>query len=209
MASVVTICNLALATLGDSATVASIDPPEGSAQAQRCADFYPIARRQIFEVHNWSFLTRREKLAELDQESYGWRYVYAVPPRLIHVISITPTYDKLGEQSQGYLIEKDTNGHDVIYTDCDDAVIRYTRDTDETEDFTPTFLNALVYLLASKLAGPIISGTAGIKIGTAMGEAYEKTLPIAISRDSKQRKTDFKHLPGWIDWRRGIPDGTH
>lgn len=63
MASAVDICNLALARLGDSATVASIDPPEGSAQSEHCARFYPLARRQIFEAHNWSFLIRREKLA--------------------------------------------------------------------------------------------------------------------------------------------------
>ena len=40
MASEVEICNLALARLGDAATVVSIDPPEGSAQAEHCAMFY-------------------------------------------------------------------------------------------------------------------------------------------------------------------------
>ena len=44
MPSEVDICNLALGHLGDSATVATIDPPEGSAQAEHCARFYPIAR---------------------------------------------------------------------------------------------------------------------------------------------------------------------
>ena len=33
MSSVVDICNIALSRLGDRATVTSIDPPEGSAQA--------------------------------------------------------------------------------------------------------------------------------------------------------------------------------
>ena len=44
MASVADICNMALGHLGDSATVASIDPPEGSAQAEHCARFYPMVR---------------------------------------------------------------------------------------------------------------------------------------------------------------------
>ena len=44
MASAVDICNLALSHLGDTATVASLDPPEGSAQAEHCARFYPVAR---------------------------------------------------------------------------------------------------------------------------------------------------------------------
>ena len=44
MATEVDICNLALAHLGDDATIASIKPPEGSAQAEKSARFYPIAR---------------------------------------------------------------------------------------------------------------------------------------------------------------------
>ena len=59
MSSEVAICNLALAHLGDSATVASIDPPEGSAQSEHCARFYPIARDALLEMHAWKFATRR------------------------------------------------------------------------------------------------------------------------------------------------------
>ena len=61
MASDVEICNLALSHLGDTATVASIDPPEGSAQAEHCARFYPIARDALLEKHDWSWATRRSR----------------------------------------------------------------------------------------------------------------------------------------------------
>ena len=47
MATEVDICNIALAHLGDDATIASLSPPEGSAQAEKAARFYPIAR------NNW------------------------------------------------------------------------------------------------------------------------------------------------------------
>ena len=50
MASEVDICNLALGHLGDNATVASLNPPEGSVQAQHCARFYPIARDALLEM---------------------------------------------------------------------------------------------------------------------------------------------------------------
>ena len=63
MASEVEICNLALSHLGDTATVASSDPPEGSAQAEHCARFYPIARDALLEMQNWKFATRRATLA--------------------------------------------------------------------------------------------------------------------------------------------------
>ena len=58
MASEVDICNLALGHLGDNATVSSISPPEGSAQAEHCARFYPIARDALLEMHNWNFAMR-------------------------------------------------------------------------------------------------------------------------------------------------------
>ena len=59
MASEVDICNLALSHLGDTATIASLDPPEGSAQAEHCARFYPIARDSLLEMHAWGFATSR------------------------------------------------------------------------------------------------------------------------------------------------------
>lgn len=63
MASEVEISNLALSRIGDSATVSSINPPEGSAQAEHCQRFYPIARNSLLEMHAWSFCDRRIQLA--------------------------------------------------------------------------------------------------------------------------------------------------
>ena len=51
MSSVVDICNIALSRLGDRATVTSIDPPEGSAQADHCRRFYPIALKTILAAY--------------------------------------------------------------------------------------------------------------------------------------------------------------
>ncbi len=210
MSSVVDICNLALARLGDCATVASIDPPEGSTQAEHCARFYPLARREIFEAHNWSFLIRRKTLALLEQNTYGWQYVYATPPRLIHVVSLFEENDKGYENTAAFMLEKDERGQDVIYTDCPNAVLRYTCDTDSTEGFTPLFVDALVYLLASHLAGPLISGTSGATVARQNYQGYLTALQTAISRDySQQRKVNFNYMPAWLKWRSGVDDGTH
>ena len=89
MASIVEICNLALARLGDEATVASIDPPEGSAQAEHCQRFYPIARDVLLETHDWSFATTRARLSLLaDADTWEWQYAYAEPANTIRVLSI-------------------------------------------------------------------------------------------------------------------------
>ena len=58
MATEVDICNMALSFLGDRATVTSINPPEGSAQAEHCARFYPMALNEMLAQARWSFATK-------------------------------------------------------------------------------------------------------------------------------------------------------
>ena len=55
MASEIDIVNLALSRLGDDATVASLYPPEGSAQAEHGARFYPVLYllTRMGEARDW------------------------------------------------------------------------------------------------------------------------------------------------------------
>jgi hypothetical protein len=99
--SEVVICNLALAHLGDTATVASIKPPDSSVQAQLCARFYYVARNALLEMAGWGFATRRVKLALLqervcesvppvypDGTPATWRFQYALPSAAINAIAV-------------------------------------------------------------------------------------------------------------------------
>ncbi|HVW78511.1 MAG TPA: hypothetical protein VHB45_12920 [Alloacidobacterium sp.] len=92
--SEVTICNLALSHLGDTATVASINPPEASVQAQLCSKFYPVARNALLEMNAWGFATRRAALAQLAAPVNAcpqpWKYTYAMPNAVLNVLAILP-----------------------------------------------------------------------------------------------------------------------
>lgn len=90
MASDVDICNLALAHLGDEATVSSIDPPEGSAQAEHCARFYPMARDTVLEAHDWNFATTRGVLALVGSAWPSWAFCYELPSACVRAISVLP-----------------------------------------------------------------------------------------------------------------------
>ena len=92
MATEVDICNLALAHLGDDATIATIKPPEGSAQAEKAARFYPIARNSLLEMHTWNFASKRESLALTTVTLDQWDYAYQAPTDMMNPISIiSPT----------------------------------------------------------------------------------------------------------------------
>ena len=186
MASELDICNLALGLLGDSATVSSIDPPEGSAQAEHCARFYPMVRDAMLEMHDWSFASKRALLAQLTNPISQWAYCYAAPADMVNPIAVldsTSTDDlaaPLAQPSdpwtgttlpvagapapQPYVLEASDTGAPVIYTNQAGALLRYTaRITDPTR-FSHLFTQALAASLASTLAGPLLKGDAGISV---------------------------------------------
>lgn len=206
MSSETDICNLALGHLGDEATVSSIDPPEGSAQAEHCARFYPIARRAILSCHTWNFNTRRANLAVLgDTPPAGWAYAYALPNPCLKAVAVyTPeqidNFDLIGDNlqpmdqgdfnTQDFVIEARSTGAAVLYTNVEDAVLLYLIDVTDTTKFSALFELALSRLLASFLAGPVIKGTEGMKVAAAHRDFYEKKeLPDAKSADGQARQS--------------------
>jgi hypothetical protein len=219
MASEVDICNLALGHLGDNATVASLDPPEGSAQAEHCARFYPIARDSLLELHDWNFATRRAQLAALTNNWPQWDYAYAKPSDCLRVLAVIPPNvaddytTVVGITANGlpmtggttvpqpYAVELNDDLAEVILTDQEDAVLRYTVRTTDTTKFSPLFVVTLSHHLASMLAGPILKGDAGAAEGKRQQALAQGYLARAAQSDANQRKVDPTHNVGWIQGR--------
>lgn len=200
MASEVDICNLALARLGDNATVASIDPPEGSAQAEHCARFYAIARDSLLEMHAWKFATRRVQLAKLTVPSWDWSFAYAEPTgalKLLGVLSATASND---DETQPYEAESDASGA-AILTNQEDASLRFVARVTDTTKFSPLFVDALAWLLASYLAGPVLKGDAGAAMSKACLQSFLLAFSNAKVSDANQRKVRPEHTPAWIAGR--------
>ena len=218
MASEVDICNLALARLGDTATVASLNPPEGSAQAEHCARFYPMARDSLLEMHPWGFSTRRISLALLSAGWPEWDYSYAQPNDAINILAVIPpsapddysvgfsidnqqTYSAGNYTPQPFSCEVDADGNEVIYTDQENAVLRYTSRVSDTTKFSPLFTDALAWLLASYLAGPIYKGEAGAGAARSCLSAFNLVYSKAITSDANQRKVNPTQNVSWMAGR--------
>lgn len=210
MSSEVDICNLALSHLGDTATVASIDPPEGSAQAEHCARFYPIARNALLEMHSWGFATKRANLAMLSSGWPEWDYAYALPADAVNIMAILPpeSTDDYAASSSGSLLvpqpfscEINDDGTQVIYTDQVNAVLRYTALVTNPVQFSPLFRLTLSHYLASMLAGPILKGDVGAaeakrQLLIAIGPDGESgLLGKAKESDAGQRRIKLEHMP--------------
>ena len=227
MPSVVTICNTALSHIGDVANVSSIDPPDASQQAAYCSKFYPVALSAILEMATWGFATVRTPLAQVDNPSSTWLYAYASPNKVINLISVLPS-DALDDYSatlgatalslswphscrtnpadnfyepQPYAQETDSKGNQIILTNVESAVLRYTTLVTDPTKFSPLFVLALTYLLASMLAGPIIKGDAGATKASEMLKLFQVFETQAEASDANQHKTEVRQSVPWMAGR--------
>jgi hypothetical protein len=231
--SEVTICNLALSHLGDTAEVTSIRPPYGSVQAQHCARFYPAARNALLEMAPWTFATRRTALAQVSNptentwtDSNGtkqtnngtWRFAYALPSDVVSIFGVIPAsasddyQEHFQHGSQGcmpigrtssyvpqpFACETQADGSQIILTNCENAVLRYTAIVEDTTQFSPLFTMALSYLLASMLVGPIIKGDSGITVGLQMAKAFNAYKTQAVAADVDHGKTHVEPVASWM-----------
>jgi len=204
VASVIDICNSALAHLGDSATVASIDPPEGSAQAEHCARFYPVVLQSLLEMHDWAFATRRELLAAVNNPSTTWLYAYAKPStsvKTLAVYSSEATDDfsgSLGPTPQDFTQETDSEGNILILTNQEDAVLRHVVYVTDSTKFSPLFTRTLGWMLAGELAGPVVKGAEGARMAESCMKSAMYWFGLAAQSDANQTQTRAQHTPTWI-----------
>mgnify|MGYP001451013258 FL=1 len=222
MATEVDICNLALAHLGDDATIASLNPPEGSAQAEKAQRFYPIARNNLLEMHTWNFAAKRENLALTTNELDQWDYAYIAPADMMNpvaVISPTAQNDYATRMSAGdtpggitsnyaptivagqYTPQQFAVEGTYIYTNQENAMLRYQAYVTDPSTFSPLFITTLSWHLASMLAGPIIKGDQGMaeaKRSTQMMQGY---LTQAKQSDNLHRDITVEHIVPWTSGR--------
>jgi len=164
MSSAVDICNLGLANLGNEAIVSSIDPPDGSAEAEHCARYYPIARRAMQE-HGWNFNTRRETLAALVETPVGgWAFAYSLPNLAIRVLAVYAYGETDENNAQPFVQETNSSGEEVIYTNVEDATVKYAVEVTDASKFSGAFVIACGRMMSSFLAGPLIKGETGMKV---------------------------------------------
>lgn len=179
MASVVEICNLALATVR-SQSINNLN--ESSLQAQQCKLHYPLARDQVLKAYNWGFNHSIKPLAQLSGvEVFGWNYVWQYPSDCLHVNGVLRNLPMAGGHTRDVLYDHFTHnipvstnelpqveyrtffadGERVIVTNEQNARIDYRARVLDTNLYTPNVMLAIVYLLGSFIAKPLI----GIKDG--------------------------------------------
>lgn len=157
MATDVDISNLALGWIGDAAEVSDITPSDGSLQADKCAAFYPVARRMFLGSYNWSFAQKRLVLSDIGSPNVGWLYRYAEPNSVLRPIELVLEGT---EKAVDFSREVTDSEGKVINANISPAELIYVFDQTNTLVYPQSAVLSISYLLAAFLIGPLKSGDA-------------------------------------------------
>lgn len=205
--SEVDICNLALTNIGDKATVTSINPSDGSHQADLCARYYPLARDLLLERHRWDFTIRHVSPVALSASGRtDWAYAFKLPSNFTGAISVLPkdsTDDQITQGTaspQPFAIESNASLDRVLYTNEPEVILRYQAKITDSTKFSQMFVHAVSWQLASMLAGALIKGddgAAAVQNATRMAEFYTEKAAAYDSRSTREKPVVDGNINPW------------
>lgn len=168
MPTVLEIKNRALARLGQDKIT---DEGATTVVPTLLRDHYDSCRLQLLRSHPWNFAMKREPLTQdNDQPAFGPRYRYVLPPGYVSVV-------KAAADSEGFRrIDSFTVEHGYLMTYSETAYLLYVFDYDDPDDWDYVFTEAVVCLLASRVAVPL--GRSDLQ-GVLIQELEQVVLPKA------------------------------
>lgn len=222
----VAMCNAALAMIGeDAGAITSLNTAvDTSAEAARCATFYPKALRWALEERFWSFAMLRKALLAVTSDSSVYQFAYVFPSDCVRPLSLIPaeTPDDIlvagftfptpwpttvmadwqrytsAEVPQMFSHERKADGTDVVYTNLEGAHLRYIGHIRDVALFPEHFRDAVQMRLASYLAGATVKGIKGAQLAQSMWAAAKAAIGGAAELDGQNSRVRPKHVPIWF-----------
>ncbi len=147
------ICNMALANIGQP-NIKSLEQPGVAAAV--CKLRYDEARMECLAKALWNFASMWRQGVQLDIPAKPpYSAVYQYPADAIKVFEILrPTGNKRVIPFE-VTARPGKAGEKIIHTSHDNPTFVYSVDRTNIEDFEPTFIQAVAWLLSSKIAMPV------------------------------------------------------
>lgn len=176
MSSVVQICNIALANIGDD-KIAALN--EENERARLCNLRYEDCRDAVLRSHPWNCaVSRAELAADVTAPAWGYTYRYALPANCLRVLDI-----------ENYYIDYSIEGR-YILTDADTVKLLYIKQVTDPTEFDSLLVQAIALKLASEIAENL---TGKAELRDRMLAKYLQMLSEARGVDSQERS-----MPGEI-----------
>lgn len=193
--SVITIWNLALSAVGSRGAISS--ESEVGREADLCRLWFPLVRDTGLKAASWPCATKFARLALLAERADNtdwtatdpnptWRYAYGVPSDLLaprHLVSYARFVRGL------------VGSDNALMTNESQAVLCYTMNQTDISRWDAGLVNAVVHMLAAKLAKPI-SGK--VTLAQAMIEEAREAILLARAELANESDDQYEMLPSWI-----------
>lgn len=144
MYSEVTICKEALALLGQTKAMISLD--DDTKAARLCKQFYEAERNKLLRKHPWSFALKQAKFAMVNGTPlYDFSNMFRLPAdclKFVRPATAQIPYMKIGP---------------MIYSNESEFYGLYVWSIENAIDYDVLFVDALAIALAKKLCMPLIS----------------------------------------------------
>lgn len=183
------ICNLALQRVGAPAIMDILDTEDKNARA--CLLAFEATVREVSRERRWNCLRKRATLGQLDEApAFEWAKQYQLPTDFISLVEVNG-FDYHGQPQAHWEIE----GRRLL-TDEERADITYVAYVDDPVEWDALFSNAVVVLLASKLAARLRSDDLNVSRGL-LDEYMRVALPKAGMRGgAEHRRTRYNPAEG-------------
>lgn len=180
MASKTEIANMALHRIGAQRIMDINDADSKSARVVR--DFFEHTVREVGRLAEWQCLKDHATLGQLSEApAFGWDYAYALPVNFLRLVKLNGVSYR-GEPGDDHEIQ----GRNLL-TDAETAEIEFIAYKEDTGDYDPLFVKAIVAKLAAEIAVPLRQDEG---LASRLMEEFERVaLPKARVKTSGERKT--------------------
>lgn len=189
------ICNLALARIGITMFISSMD--ESSKEGRVCRMLFAFVRDRALEAYNWPFAKSETVLQDLGSPPVGWDYRYAYPDDCIKPRLITDEETLEPDPPYPFEVVENTNTK-AIACNLESARLVYTKRVD-TALWTPEASSALAWLLASELVLPLAADS---KFLSNCLNAYQMALHDAANRTANAQRSSARPTDSYITARQ-------
>lgn len=188
-ASKTEIANLAISHLGVAKEIGNLDT-EKSQEAGACRKFYDLALETTLRDFDWPFATKYETLGLIESDPNDeWDFSYRYPSDALKIRKILSGTRNDTRQSRIPFVEGQDNSGKLIFTDQEDAQVKYTPFTTNVALYPPDFIMALSLRLAAYVA-PRITGGDPFKMGDRAIKLYMYELSKAESNSGNEEQEE-------------------
>lgn len=181
----VEIANMALSYLKAEQIQSFDDPSESAIQAKR--HYTPSIATVLATDIDWNFArTRRATVLSPDfTPPAGWQYAWEYPTDAVRIRGVAKDFGS--EPEPFYEIGQDDHtGNRVLYTSKLAPVVVFTRMVTNTFLMDPVFVEALSWLMASKMAVPLTTDFDKMKVCFQMYQNWIITAAAATLNEGLQ-----------------------